>query len=410
MAAPALPSPFSFDAYHAEALPASLADRDSRLPAYYARTLPPLGLRERESGAAYTYVCDVERGRIELRPGLDAAASAIDLPSEQFVQLTEDLESAAGLVYGERAECLKGELMDLLQWEPALRWLYRDRPVYDPASVDLRDAKGRVLDPTRGFEPDDDPAEMAEFLRVVGYLWVRHVIPPDEIETLRAASDRLRAAAREGDQESWWGRNASGDAVLCRVLRAGKEPAMAALHGDPRLERFAELCDAPMAHKQGPTDKDGVTVLWKQPGIEEGLGDLPWHRDCGMGGHASMCPTAVLSLFLGPNRAEAGSIRFLPGSWQSSFPFADARSSDAPEGVAPPAEPGDITFHYGDGLHYAPPPTGTTGPFRRCVLMGYGRVGGGHHRGERHYNDVLLGSEDGQVKDMRAVAARRSTS
>jgi hypothetical protein len=36
--------------------------------------------------------------------------------------------------------------------------------------------------------------------------------------------------------------------------------------------------------------------------------------------------------------------------------------------------------------------------------MGYGRRDGGHHLGGRHYNDVLLGSEDGQVKDMRAMA------
>jgi hypothetical protein len=181
---------------------------------------------------------------------------------------------------------------------------------------------------------------------------------------------------------------------------------MRALHSDPRLRGLAELFDVPMDTKQGAEDKDGVTVLWKQPGVEEGLGDLPWHRDCGMGGHASMCPTAVLSVFLGPNTPEAGEIRFLPGSWKTTLPFAEAGDPHAPEGVAPPARPGDVTFHYGDGMHVAPPPTSKAGPFRCCVLMGFGRVGGRHHRGGRHYNDVLLGSEDGQIEHMRKVASR----
>jgi hypothetical protein len=57
-------------------------------------------------------------------------------------------------------------------------------------------------------------------------------------------------------------------------------------------------------------------------------------------------------------------------------------------------------------MHVAPPPTGTTGPFRSCVLLGFARQGGGHHEGGRHYNDVLLGDESGQIPDMKKAAAR----
>ena len=153
---------------------------------------------------------------------------------------------------------------------------------------------------------------MAHFLRTVGYLWIRNVFSEEEVEELRRESERLRSSAREGDQESWWGKNAQGESLLCRVLRAGKEPKMRSLHSDPRLRGLAELCDEKMVLKQAAEAKDGVTVLWKQPGVTEGLGDLPWHRDCGMGGHGSMCPTAVLSVFLGPNTPEAGAISFLP--------------------------------------------------------------------------------------------------
>ncbi len=396
--------PIDFARYHARELPRRLETAESGLPEAYAHSLRPLGIRIRETGETRTY--RPQGGTIVVEPGEAGADDLVELAHESFEELVHDLESAPGLIYGERIDALRGDLMHFLHWEPALRWMFTGRPVYDPAGVDLRDRAGRPIDPTRGFELGDDPEEMADFLRTVGYLWVRNVLSPDEVETLREEAARLHEAARPGDQESWWGRRADGSSVLCRVLRAGQQPALRALHGDPRLRGLAGLCDVPMQTKQAADARDGVTVLWKKPGVSEGLADLPWHRDCGMGGHASMCPTAVLSVFLGPNTPEAGAIRFLPGSWRSSLPFSHAGDANAPQGVAPPARAGDVTFHYGDGLHVSPPPTSDAGPHRSCVLIGFSRADGVHHRGERHYNDVLLGSEDGQVQPMTRAAAR----
>ena len=399
----------SFRDYHETVLPQQLDVTPTRIPRAYAESLKPLGIQIRETGEAYTYSVETnatEGASLRYQPGHDAAVTLIELERESWEDLTRDLESAAGLIYGHRVKRLRGDLMHLLHWEPALRWLFVGRPIFDPETVDLRDRRGAPLDPTHGFSLGDDREEMAHFLRTVGYLWIRNVLSPEEVATLRREAEQLRADAREGDQESWWGRRADGESVLCRVLRAGKQPAMRALHSDPRLRGLAELCDVPMESKYGAEEKDGVTLLWKQPDVEVGLGDLPWHRDCGMGGHASMCPTAVLSVFLGCNTPESGEIRFLPGSWEKSLPFAEAGDAQAPEGVAPPAQPGDVTFHYGDGMHVAPPPTSSQGPHRSCILLSYQRVGGGHHRGGRHYNDVLLGSEDGQIEDMKQIASR----
>lgn len=401
------PAP-DFRSFHPDLTRSLAAHRDRpdrRMPGAYAETLRPLGLRVRETGECFTFLA--AEGAVEISDGIAEAATVIELDHQSVDQLMRDLDSSAGLIYGDRVGRVRGDLMDFMQWEPALRWLFVDRPIYDPEAVDLTGRSGKRFDPCHGFRPDDDPEEMADYLRTVGYLWVREMFSPAEVAAFQAEAEVLRGEARQGDQESWWGRDASGDAIVCRVLRAGKKPALRSLHGDPRVLRLAALCDVPMATKQAPTDKDGVTVLYKQPGVAEGLGDLPWHRDCGMGGHASMCPTAVLSVFLGPNTKEAGEIRFLPGSWQTSLAFAEGDAASAPQGVAPPARPGDVTFHYGDGLHVAPPPTGQVGPFRSCALIGFQRVGGHNHLGGRHYNDVLLGSEDGQVEHMTKVAARR---
>lgn len=384
--------------------PPRLAEPAARLPESYAASLSPLAFTIAETGETWTYA--IRDGRVESSPGAEAASDRLELSQASFDGLRRDVESSAGLIYGGKIRALQGDAMAFLQWEPALRWLFTGRAVYDASAVDLRGRDGAPLDPARAFRLDDDPEEMAHQLRTVGFVFVRGAFSPDEVETLRAESELLRRDAREGDQESWWGKRSDGTTVLCRVLRAGKQPKMRSLHGDPRIWQLAKLCDVPMELPLAADEKDGVTVLWKQPGVEEGLGDLPWHRDCGLGGHATMCPTAVVSVFLGPNTPEAGELRFLPGSWQSSLPYQTADSPAAPRGIAPPARAGDVTIHYGDGMHVAPPPTGTTGPFRSCILLGFKRRGGGHHEGGRHYNDVLLGDESGQIPDMKKVASR----
>ena len=65
-----------------------------------------------------------------------------------------------------------------------------------------------------------------------------------------------------------------------------------------------------------------------------------------------------------------------------------------------------MTSHYGDGWHAAPPPTSSRGPFRSCVLVSFEREGAYNHRGLRHYNDVLLGGEEGQADDVDSLANR----
>ena len=68
------------------------------------------------------------------------------------------------------------------------------------------------------------------------------------------------------------------------------------------------------------------------------------------------------------------------------------------------ANPGDVSLHYGDTVHAAPPPQKrATGDYRISAVTGYVRDGVRPHGGRRHYNDVLLGNEDGQVDHMSVL-------
>ena len=395
-------SELDFDAYHRDELAGLIAAGRGPLAAPAAERLGPLAFRIAETGAAYTYT--PERGSVRLRPGSDDARTVVELEQRYWQGLGRDLESAPGLIYGGYAKGLRGDLMDFVRWEPSLRALYRGRPVYDSEHVDLRGRDGVPLDPSRSFAWGDDAEEMADQLRVMGYLRVRGVFGDDEVAAMLDDAEALRAAAVPDDQKSWWGKRADGSAILVRVIHAGARERLRRLYEDERIRRLATLPDESLVAR-GAGKVNGATVLWKQPGVAEGLGDLPWHRDCGMGGHAVMCPAVNCSIHLGPATPDSGDLRFLPGSWRYSVGFADGDDASAARGVSLDAEPGDVSLHYGDVVHAAPPPQSESGPFRTSVLIGFSRPEFEHHRGEAHYNDALF-QDDESVPDMLTMARR----
>ena len=390
-----------FDAFHREALPDRLAAGNGSMAARAARTLTPLAFRLPD-GAAFTYRPDAETIRIV--PGDADAETVLELDAADWEGLVHDYESAPGLLYGGRVRCLRGQAMAFVLWEPALRAMFTGRPVYDPGET-LADRDGRPLDPTRAFTLEDDPEAMAHFLRTAGYLCVRGVFAPDEVKAFLADAHELRRTAVKGDKLSWWTRTPEGEEICCRVTRAADGPHLATLYGDERIARLAALADGPFAPRQG--EGNGVTTIYKTPGIREGLSDLPWHRDCGMGGHAIMCPVLIASVFLTPATPETGELRFLPGSWRATAGFREATDPKAPQGVAFRAEPGDLTLHYGDVMHAAPPPTrDDLDLYRISATTVFARPNAHVHRGRQSYNEVLHQREDGQIEHLAKVAER----
>lgn len=390
-----------FDCFHRDELPVRLAAGNGALAHDLAQRLGSLAIQVPD-GRSYTYAA-IE-GKVLVLPGSQDARTVIEMDLQSWANLVKDLETGPGLLYSQRGKVLRGDGMAFIAWESAWRAMYHGRPIFEPAdqaSSELRDRAGKPLNVQQVFTPDSDLADVSHFMDQAGFVLVRGVFSPEEVEVFWGASDWLKAQAREGDQQSWWGKSSSGEAVLTRVLEGSIHAAFRGLESEERLTRLLEAIAPDLVPNLDAGDF--ASVLYKNPDMVEGLSDLPWHRDCGMGGHAAMCPTINLSIFLSEASPATGPLKVLPGSHRGSVPALDSTSEKAPTGIFVAGKPGDVSLHYGDLMHAAPPPEGQ-GPFRRSAVLTWRPAGARPHTGERHYNDVLLeGSEDGQVAHLQQV-------
>jgi len=180
-----------FDAHHRRPL-------RQELGAPYTAGLGAIAFRVPD-GRAYTYVPgDV----VEVRPGVEGAATIIDLPLDEWEAFAEERWTRYGLLFHGHATFASGSFEDLCRWEPALRALVDGRPVWDASRLDLPD------DTARTFTLDDSHAERADFLQRAGYLQVRHVFDAEEVAALREEVEALaatssRRAATSSASNTW---------------------------------------------------------------------------------------------------------------------------------------------------------------------------------------------------------------
>jgi hypothetical protein len=115
----------------------------------------------------------------------------------------------------------------------------------------------------------------------------------------------------------------------------------------------------------------------------------------------------VVSTYLTPANRDTGELRFLPGSHERTVgSYIDTADASAPRGVSFDAQPGDVSVHYGDVMHAAPPPArGDLGAYRVSAITGFGPPSARAHRG-KSYNDALHRRADGQIEHLGKVAAQ----
>jgi hypothetical protein len=386
--------PVDFEGFHRRPLQALLAAGNGRLAACAARSAHAIAFVS-ESGAAYTYT--VRDDAVVVEPGADDAATVVRITAAQWSDFVNELRTIPNLVYAGQLDLVRGETDHVLAWELPLLALFHGRPVFDAASARPLDASGQPLDLHASFSLDEPDERIANFLRRAGYVHVRGVLRPEEIETLRGAADDVALRAQPGDRRSWWAHDAAGEQLLCRVTYANQSSApIAALSDDPRLQRLGGLLGPGTV--DAPDRMDGHTVILKNPGARDGLSDLPWHIDCGMGGHSFLCPIVQLSVFLERADTATGTLSVIPGSHRFATPMPSPHEEAAFNAVDLVAEPGDVVVHLGDTMHAAKAPTGQ-GPFRRSIVMSFFQrpmldiVAPGEA-----LNDVLLGRNDGHVE------------
>jgi len=386
--------PIDFDHFHRVQLPALLDDRGPVFSDADAKVVRPLAFRLRD-GRSYTYVPSNHSFGIEA--GTDRADTEVELDYDDWCAFVWELQSSFALLYAEKVAITKGHFGQLTRWEPPLRVAFDGQAIYDiddPPPV--LDGGGRPIDLLRGFSLEDSDDEIADFLHSTGFVNLRHVMDAKEIGLLRRDVTAAVAAARPDDRRSWW-TTIDGREVCHRVNYLNDHsPRIAALGADDRFLRIAALGAPDLRDAHDRLDGNGVVV--KVPGATGGLADLPWHRDCGMGGHPVKCPMLNVGIQLDPATPETGQLLMIPGSQRGTSRLPGPTEAALLPVAALSTEPGDVTVHFGHTLHAAPPPTDRRANGRRALYLSFvpprtfEMVPPG-----RGYNDVLFTRHGGRV-------------
>jgi hypothetical protein len=248
----------------------------------------------------------------------------------------------------------EGGLGDFLDWWLVLRAALDERPLYVPGSVDFRDRDGAPLDLARSFAPDDDAAELRQFLHEAGFLHLRGVFGEEEMAAISADMDRAAPSYRDGDGQSWWATVASGERRVVRMQSFDRHsPTAAALLADPRFTRLGEITGDGHTH-QG-LEGNRIEALFKPIGVVQGISDVPWHKDCSLGRHSYECCSLTAGISVTGAGPTSGQLAVVPGSHRALVWPALAPPPGLPERSLPTGT-GDVTLHLSCTLHRAHPP------------------------------------------------------
>jgi hypothetical protein len=316
------------------------------------------------------WTLDADDERVTVRRGaLDAPTAEVKLGVEQLADLVYDQQTFMSLWASGALEQRAGNVGHLLDWWLVLRAALDGTPIYTPGSVTFDDRDGRPLDLERVFRPDDDPDEMRHFLQTAGYLHIGQLFREDEMEAISADMDRAAPSYSEGDGRSWWARTADGGSRVVRMQGFDRESDGArALLED---ERFLGLAAIPGAgHVFGRKRANNrIEALFKPIGVTEGISDIPWHKDCGIGRHSYECCGLTVGISVTGADAVSGQLWAMAGSHRALV-WSGVRQPDLdlPE-VALPTHTGDVTLHLSCTMHMAQPPVERE---RRVMYSGFG--------------------------------------
>jgi hypothetical protein len=343
------------------------------------RALSPIAFRT--GTTTRTFALD-DAGEVVERDGAEGARTIVALSDEAWADLAGQIRTPVNLHLAGALTYEAGDFDHLAEWDPHLRHHHAGIPIYDPAAVDLRG-----IDVHRSFTLDDSDDELRSFLRTAGYLHVRGVFGAEAMAAANEEVDRLADTCSPGDDRSWWAVDDGGTERLCRIIYATlRSNALAALEADPSISRLGALFGPDL--RRAPDRMEGSPVLLKVPGRTKGLANIPWHQDCGMGGHGVFCPNLSVGIQLTGSAAETGNLTVVPGSHGHALSYTWERTLTGVPVVEIDTEPGDVTVHVADLVHASPEPTGPGG--RRTLYVTFYPPALWDHVGPGEaFNDVI---------------------
>lgn len=364
---------WDFDEFHRTELPRRLREGVNEQVAWNLADLAPLAIALHD-GRAYTYAFD--GSAVVIEPGIrDDAAGVLEIDERAWQNYVHELRNLTSLVLAQAVQFRRGGVMEWEAWAPALRCMYSGRPIYDP-SAELLGRDGAPLDLHRSFTLSDDHEEISHFLRTAGYVVIRGAMEHRRAEIANEI-ERLRSAAKEGEIFSWWVDNVqTGQRFPYRLMFMSEYSSLirSLMEDDPTVAALSKLAkrDLLPLHDRG----QGAMTVLKPFGNGAELGgsiaaNLPWHRDCDLGGCPIMCPSINIGIHLDAAGPDSSQLWALAGSNGRTTRNTWEIDLTNPRAIPLDTQPGDVSVHYSCTLHAGPPPVGA-GQRRTLYLPFYG--------------------------------------
>ena len=242
-------------------------------------------------------------------------------------------------------------------WDSLWLTLLEGWPIVVDEELQFLDRDGAPLDLHRTFTPDDDPDDVAHFLREAGFLHLRGWVDPALMQTVSDDIDRAVPHYADGDGKSWWAILADGTHRCVRLQEfLEHSPTTEAILRSDRWDQLRRTVAGGDELVQAPVEGRCLEALIKPVGVVAGPSDVTFHRDCHLGRHAYGCSGMTVGIAVTPTSEENGYLQVVAGSHRVVIPIEIAKTDPYLPVIGLPTEPGDLTVHLSCTLHESTPP------------------------------------------------------
>jgi hypothetical protein len=295
-------------------------------------------------------------GTVVLQQGAVGDALIVTLTPEQFSDWAQNQMSFNGFTVARNLHYRNGSIEDVSVWDSLWICLLEGWVATDD-QLSFLDRHGAPLDLATSFGPDDDPADIAHFLREAGFLHLKGWLDPADMDRIMADMDRVLPLYHEGDGKSWWATLEDGTRRCVRLQRfIEHSPTTARVLSGEAWMRMRRILGRENELAPKPVEERTIEALYKPVGVVSGPSDVSFHRDCHLGRHAYVCSRMTIGIALTSTTKENGYLQVAAGSHRVAMPVEIAKTRPYLPVVALPTASGDLTVHLSCTLHESKPP------------------------------------------------------